>query len=220
MAKPASAETKNASPDSQQITSLFKELQETDRKEKERQAEISISAFSTRGKGSQLTMDASMIDKLRKRESARQGAGGQTPFFQQNRASQKDTDPLTKWVLLIKAAKNNTHVHLSSYGTNSPFMFTTCAHVSAGSCKLRKAQRGTSDAGFQAGMKLLEVVKAKPADKRPEDGAHMHVIFRGFGPGRDQAFRAVRTAGWNITRITDDTPIRFGGCRARKKRRI
>lgn len=41
-----------------------------------------------------------------------------------------------------------------------------------------------------------------------------------FGPGRDQAFKAIRASGWKIVRITDTTPLRFGGCRPRKKRSV
>jgi small subunit ribosomal protein S11 len=113
-------------------------------------------------------------------------------------------------VVLIKATKNNTHV--------------TCRLVegkclttaSAGVVGLKKANRGSSDAGYQVALRVMELVKQKFNAPQPT----VHVMLNGFGPGRDQAFRAIRASGWVIHRITDCTPIRFAGCRPRKKRRL
>jgi small subunit ribosomal protein S11 len=126
-----------------------------------------------------------------------------TPVFNFNAETKTEN-----YMIIIKAAKNNTHLHLDKDGR-------TVCHVSAGSCGLKKAQRGTSDAGYQAAVKFIETVNSKGVVPMG-----VHLVFRGFGPGRTQAFRGLRTAGWSFARLTDDTPIRYGGCRARKKRRI
>ena len=48
----------------------------------------------------------------------------------------------------------------------------------------------------------------------------IEVRLKGFGAGREMAFRGVRALGWNIRRITDTTPIRHAGCRPKNRRRI
>ncbi|KAH9265474.1 hypothetical protein BASA84_001612 [Batrachochytrium salamandrivorans] len=78
------------------------------------------------------------------------------------------------------------------------------------------AARGTSDAGYQAVLALTEKVKERNIPI--SDGVHLRIS--GFGPGREQAFRAVRAAGWSLVRITDFTPYRHAGCRPKKKRRL
>ncbi|TPX51077.1 hypothetical protein SeMB42_g01416 [Synchytrium endobioticum] len=111
--------------------------------------------------------------------------------------------------LHINAGRNNTFVTLAS-----PTGDVLC-WSSAGSVGLKKAKRGTSDAGSQAAVSLTEKIKAKGISLHA-----VHVILKGFGPGREQAFRAIRMAGLRITMITDTTPVRHAGCRPRKKRSL
>ncbi len=46
------------------------------------------------------------------------------------------------------------------------------------------------------------------------------VYVKGVGSGREQAIRALQTAGLNVTTINDITPIPHGGCRPKKPRRV
>ncbi len=46
------------------------------------------------------------------------------------------------------------------------------------------------------------------------------VYIKGVGSGREQAIRALQTAGLNVTTINDITPIPHGGCRPKKPRRV
>ena len=67
------------------------------------------------------------------------------------------------------------------------------------------AQLAAEDAGKKAmehGMKTLEVE------------------VRGPGSGRESALRALQATGFQITSITDVTPIAHNGCRPRKRRRV
>lgn len=67
------------------------------------------------------------------------------------------------------------------------------------------AQLAAEDAGKKAidhGMKTLEVE------------------VRGPGSGRESALRALQSIGFQITSITDVTPIAHNGCRPRKRRRV
>ena len=45
------------------------------------------------------------------------------------------------------------------------------------------------------------------------------VEVKGLGQGRDAAVRALQTAGLEVTKITDVTPIPHNGCRPPKRRR-
>ena len=110
--------------------------------------------------------------------------------------------------LTIKANKNNTLINLAK--NNNLIMTTT-----GGNCKLKGSHRGTSDAGaLTAGLLVKRVTDLGLVI------SNLHVRLDGFGPGRDQAFRVIRSAGWSITRLSDVSPIRFGGCRPKKKRRL
>ncbi|EGF76818.1 hypothetical protein BATDEDRAFT_6087, partial [Batrachochytrium dendrobatidis JAM81] len=113
-------------------------------------------------------------------------------------------------ILHISANKNNTICTLTD-STGATLCWT-----SAGTCGLKKAARGTSDAGHQAVLALTEKVESKNITM--SNGIHLRIA--GFGPGREQAFRAVRAAGWSIVRISDYTSYRHAGCRPRKKRRL
>ncbi|KAJ1337014.1 hypothetical protein BSLG_006774 [Batrachochytrium salamandrivorans] len=112
-------------------------------------------------------------------------------------------------------------LHITANRNNTIATFTddagkTLCWASAGTCGLKKAARGTSDAGYQAVLALTEKVKERNIPI--SDGVHLRIS--GFGPGREQAFRAVRAAGWSLVRITDFTPYRHAGCRPKKKRRL
>ncbi|TPX57612.1 hypothetical protein PhCBS80983_g03760 [Powellomyces hirtus] len=130
--------------------------------------------------------------------------------------------------LHILANKNNTVATLT---TPEGKVLTK---ASAGNLKLKKAARGTSDAGYQTVAYLTEKALALPEKKGNEKAKVYHTVdvrrevmengvhlkFKGFGPGRDQAFRAVLAAGWKVVRLSDSTAVRFAGCRPRKKRRL
>jgi len=51
------------------------------------------------------------------------------------------------------------------------------------------------------------------------------VLFSGFGQGRDAVFKALMTSEGDdvrpyVLRVTDNTPIKIGGTRAKKTRRL
>ncbi len=49
---------------------------------------------------------------------------------------------------------------------------------------------------------------------------NLDVEVKGPGPGRESAVRALNNCGFNISNITDVTPIPHNGCRPAKKRRV
>ncbi|KAF9129060.1 hypothetical protein BGX30_014084 [Mortierella sp. GBA39] len=87
---------------------------------------------------------------------------------------------------------------------------------SAGSAGFKKSARSGPEAGYQAMTKLIEKVQEKNVQIHS-----LHVLMKGFGPGRDSAFKAIRAkTEWDIKRISDTTPIPFNGCRPPKARRL
>ncbi len=49
---------------------------------------------------------------------------------------------------------------------------------------------------------------------------NLDVRVNGPGPGRESTIRGLNAQGYNITSITDVTPIPHNGCRPPKKRRV
>ncbi|CAG8543220.1 10049_t:CDS:1 [Dentiscutata heterogama] len=111
----------------------------------------------------------------------------------------------------IRASYNNTIVSL----TNS--RKDVLINSSGGLVGFKKAQRGGYEAAHQAAIALVEKVKEKGIKIK-----NVEVLIKGFGPGRDAAFKAIASPEnpWTIKRITDSTPLPFGGCRPRKARRL
>ncbi|KNC99935.1 uncharacterized protein SPPG_05307 [Spizellomyces punctatus DAOM BR117] len=133
------------------------------------------------------------------------------------------------YIVHVTANRNNTVCVLTNPEGN------VLTWSSAGRLKLRKAARGTPDAGYQSVIHLTELASNLPAEKKASDkpkvyhGVNIqtevmekgiHLKLQGFGPGRDQAFRAILAAGWRITRVTDVTKVRHAGCRPPKRRRL
>ncbi|KAF9098874.1 hypothetical protein BGX27_000708 [Mortierella sp. AM989] len=114
---------------------------------------------------------------------------------------------------------HNLHIHASM---NNTILTLTDSHgdpittQSAGSAGFKKSARSGPEAGYQAMAKLVEKVEEKNVQIQT-----LHVLMKGFGPGRDSAFKAIRAmTTWDIKRISDTTPIPFNGCRPPKPRRL
>ncbi|HCW92722.1 MAG TPA: 30S ribosomal protein S11, partial [Flexistipes sinusarabici] len=63
---------------------------------------------------------------------------------------------------------------------------------------------------------------AESAAKKALDNGmrEVEINVKGPGAGRENAIRAIQSAGIKITVIRDTTPVPHNGCRPRKKRRV
>ena len=107
----------------------------------------------------------------------------------------------------IHASFNNTIIMITDRQGNA------LAWATAGGSGFRGSRKSTPFAAQVAAEKAGEKVK--------EYGMkNLEVEIKGPGPGRESAVRALNNAGFQITNITDVTPIPHNGCRPPKKRRV
>ena len=107
----------------------------------------------------------------------------------------------------VHASFNNTIVTITDMQGN------TLAWVSAGASGFKGSRKSTPYAAQVAAERAGEKVK--------EYGLkNLEVQVKGPGPGRDSAVRALHSAGFKISNISDVTPIPHNGCRPPKKRRV
>ncbi len=107
----------------------------------------------------------------------------------------------------IHASFNNTIVTITDRQGNA------LAWATAGGSGFRGSRKSTPFAAQVAAENASNVVKDMGIK-------NMDVCVRGPGPGRESAIRALHAQGFNITSITDVTPIPHNGCRPPKRRRV
>ena len=110
-------------------------------------------------------------------------------------------------IAFIKATFNNTIITLTDKFGN------TISWASAGVLGFKGSKKSTPFAATQATQKAAEDAMARGL-------VSVEVRVKGPGGGREAAIRALRTAGLNVTKIMDVTPIPHNGCRPPKKRRV
>jgi small subunit ribosomal protein S11 len=96
------------------------------------------------------------------------------------------------------------------------------AWCSGGSCGFAKVNRSSYEAGYQCAVRMFARILQ---EKRTNGILSLEVIFKGFGQGRDAVQKAlVATEGDEIRplvlRVTDKTPLKIGGTRSKKTRRL
>ncbi|KAG6855076.1 hypothetical protein C0991_006005 [Blastosporella zonata] len=117
--------------------------------------------------------------------------------------------------LYCQSTRNNTITTLMDE------QFKPVASFSGGSCGFKKVNRSTYEAGYQCATRMFLVME-EAAKKHDFD---VHLYLKGFGQGRDAMQRALMTSeGENVRSrvicVTDRTPIKIGGTRAKKARRL
>lgn len=124
-----------------------------------------------------------------------------------------DTNP---YYLHVHSTRNNT---IATFATQEG---STIAWWSGGSCGFKKSNRASYEAGYQCTVRAFE----KIIDHRNETGPFsLEIVFKGFGQGREAMQKALLASeGENIrpfvVRLTDHTPVKIGGTRAKKARRL
>jgi small subunit ribosomal protein S11 len=107
----------------------------------------------------------------------------------------------------VHASFNNTIVTITDRQGN------TLSWATSGGSGFRGSRKSTPFAAQVAAENASNVVKEMGMK-------NVDVCVKGPGPGRESAIRALHAQGFNITSITDVTPIPHNGCRPPKKRRV
>jgi small subunit ribosomal protein S11 len=123
------------------------------------------------------------------------------------RAKKKVKKNVVDGIAHIHASFNNTIVTITDRQGN------TLAWATAGGSGFRGSRKSTPFAAQVAAENAAIVVKDMGMK-------NVDVCVRGPGPGRESAIRALNAQGFNITSITDVTPIPHNGCRPPKRRRV
>jgi small subunit ribosomal protein S11 len=107
----------------------------------------------------------------------------------------------------VHASFNNTIVTITDMQGNA------LTWASAGASGFKGSRKSTPFAA--------QVAAERAGEKAKEFGMkNIEVRVRGPGPGRDSAVRALHSAGFKVSSISDVTPIPHNGCRPPKKRRV
>ena len=106
----------------------------------------------------------------------------------------------------IHASFNNTIVNITD-GKGA-----TQAWASAGTSGFKGSRKSTPFAAQTAAEKAGAAAKELGVQK-------VDVFIKGPGHGRENAIRALQTAGLEVTSIKDVSPIAHNGCRPPKRRR-
>ena len=107
----------------------------------------------------------------------------------------------------IHSTYNNTVVSITDKDGN------VISWASAGTIGYKGSKKKTPFAAGQAAEAAAGAATASGVKK-------VEVFVKGLGSGRENAIRALQTAGLEITAINDETPVPHNGCRPPKRRRV
>ncbi|EPQ59631.1 translational machinery component [Gloeophyllum trabeum ATCC 11539] len=130
--------------------------------------------------------------------------------------------------IALLADKYNLHVFSSRNNTRATFTRgdgKIIRWATGGSCGFKGVNRSSYEAGYQVAVRMFKAIAEEREALEGIRGMQIELIFKGFGQGRDAMSKALLTAEGTparevIGRITDRTPIKIGGTRAKKMRRL
>ena len=114
---------------------------------------------------------------------------------------------IAQGVAHIKSTFNNTLVSISDANG------MVISWASAGTCGYKGSKKSTPFAASLAAEKAAKAAMEHGMRK-------VEVMVKGPGSGRETAIRALATAGLEVIKIKDVTPLPHNGCRPPKRRRI
>ncbi|OAA65454.1 37S ribosomal protein [Niveomyces insectorum RCEF 264] len=116
----------------------------------------------------------------------------------------------------VYSHKHNTHITVSKPNRD------VILSVSCGNLGFRKSHRKSFDAAYQLGAYVCDRLYQRNWHKTIQK---MEVTLRGFGQGREAVSKILlgtegRLLRNKITRVADNTRLKFGGTRSKKPRRL
>ena len=123
-----------------------------------------------------------------------------------NRRKRKVKKNIPEAQVHIHSTYNNTVVSITDKDGN------VISWASAGTIGYKGSKKKTPFAAGQAAEAAAGAATASGVKK-------VEVFVKGLGSGRENAIRALQTAGLEITAINDETPVPHNGCRPPKRPR-
>ena len=123
-----------------------------------------------------------------------------------NRRKRKVKKKIPEAQAHIHSTYNNTVVSITDNDGN------VISWASAGTIGYKGSKKKTPFAAGQAAEAAAGAATASGVKK-------VEVFVKGLGSGRENAIRALQTAGLEITAINDETPVPHNGCRPPKRPR-
>ncbi|KAI9067652.1 translational machinery component [Trametes sanguinea] len=119
------------------------------------------------------------------------------------------------YAVSVKATRNNTIVTFAR--PNGTQLVT----LTGGKLGFKKSNRNGYEAGYQCAVGIIGAME----EQLKKDDFDWELFLKGFGSGREAMLTAITTSvGMGVKdrlkRVTDRTPIKIGGTRGKKARRI
>jgi len=118
------------------------------------------------------------------------------------------------------------HLHWKSTRHNTVATFTNgegnvVGWISGGCCGFKHSRRGEYEAGYQCAVRIFKKIE----ERLLVEPFKLELIYKGFGLGRQALDSALLTTEGEkirplLLRMTDRTPLKIGGTRAKKARRL
>ena len=125
----------------------------------------------------------------------------------QKRTRRKEKKNVPEGIVHIKSTFNNTVITISDKQGN------VVSWCSSGVLGFKGSRKSTPFAAQNA----VETAAKAAMDHGMRK---VEVRVKGPGPGRDAAIRSLQIAGFDVSKITDVTPIPHNGCKPPKRRRV
>lgn len=114
---------------------------------------------------------------------------------------------LTEGRIYISSSYNNTAITLTDNNGN------VLAWTSAGAIGFKGSKKSTPFAASKVAEAISQTIQKLGIQK-------LAIFIKGIGSGRESAIRSLAARGFDITGISDITPVPHNGCRPRKARRV
>ncbi|KAF9263617.1 translational machinery component [Marasmius fiardii PR-910] len=164
-------------------------------------------------------LETEILESTVEGEEAQSGppVGGQYP----KGITPQPTTPATSY----ERPRYRLHCHSTRNNTITTFTRPdggTIAWFSGGSCGFKRGTRSSYEAGYQCSVRVFQKIKEIRSAVGP---MYVELFFKGFGQGREALQKALSTSEGDGVRqmvitVTDRTPIKIGGTRSKKARRL